>query len=414
MENNKHRRPNGDGNIRKITVSRNGKKYTYWQGRILTDKINRKTGEKIRKTITGKTQAEVAVKLRKIACHMEEPEPSTIRLREWLAIWEQNYLVHVKASTRQLYHRRILLYIIPELGNVKLCDLSTAMIQEVISGYAMGTIGKANIGAKTIKDAFSILRSALDQAMNQGYIPKNPMNGTKLPSVRRSQRKIHPMREEDIVKYVDAIKFHRHEELYMIALLTGMREGELLGVLWENVDLFTGTIVVSQQLTKNKDKGGEYYIDSTKNDKIRTVHVGNKGVHILKQQQMKIQIMKSDAGEAWQEHDLVFPNTKGCFLSYRTVYDCHKRICQKIGCPETRFHDLRHTYATIAIKSGVDMKTLQENLGHSDIDTTLNIYGHVFESMRKGSAEKVDSYFNAIPQKAIAAGEPDPRQELIG
>ena len=73
MENNKHRRPNGDGNIRKITVSRNGKKYTYWQGRILTDKINRKTGEKIRKTITGKTQAEVAVKLREIACHMEEP-----------------------------------------------------------------------------------------------------------------------------------------------------------------------------------------------------------------------------------------------------------------------------------------------------------------------------------------------------
>ena len=228
MENNKHRRPNGDGNIRKITVSRNGKKYTYWQGRILTDKINRKTGEKIRKTITGKTQAEVAVKLREIACHMEEPEPSTIRLSEWLAIWEQNYLVHVKASTRQLYHRRILLYIIPELGNVKLCDLSTAMIQEVISGYAMGTIGKANIGAKTIKDAFSILRSALDQAMNQGYIPKNPMNGTKLPSVRRSQRKNHPMREEDIVKYVDAIKFHRHEELYMIALLTGMREGELI------------------------------------------------------------------------------------------------------------------------------------------------------------------------------------------
>lgn len=104
-------------------------------------------------------------------------------------------------------------------------------------------------------------------------------------------------------------------------------------------------------------------------------------------------------GSCWEEHDLVFPNATGNKLSYRTVYDCHKRIVKKMGCEDTRFHDLRHTYATACIKSGVDIKTLQDNLGHSDVQTTLNIYSHVFDSMKEASAHQVEAYYSELKKE---------------
>ena len=395
----KTRRAQGEGNIRKLTVTSKGKQYTYWQGRITTDAIDRKTGKHIIRNVTGKTQREVVQKLHEIAVNQDEKATANgrIKLSAWLDIWAKNYLVAVKPSTKRLYEQKIRLYINPELGNVRLCDLTGLMIQEVVAEYtSKEKENTPQLSAKTIKDTFSVLRSALEQAVELRYIPFNPMKGVKLPCVSRTARKIYPMREDQIAEYVKAIRGHRHEELFTMALLTGMREGELLGLQWENVDLFNGTITVRQQLVRNKEKGGKYSIETTKNDRIRVVHIGMKGIKTLEDQQMKIRAMKSIQGKNWTNHDLVFPNETGGFLSYRTVYDCHKRIARKIGAPNTRFHDLRHTYATVAIKSGVDLKTIQEMLGHSEIDTTLNIYGHVYDSMKTSSAVKVETFYDAV------------------
>lgn len=395
----KKRRAQGEGSIRKLTVTSKGKQYTYWQGRITTDAIDRKTGKRIVRNVSGKSQKEVVRKIQEIATNQDEKASANgkMKLSVWLGLWTKNYLINVKPTTKRLYEQKIRLYINPELGNVRLCDLTGLMIQEVVAEYA-STENKntPNLSAKTIKDTFSVLRSALEQAVELQYISHNPMKGVKLPSVSRTARKIYPMREDQIAEYIKAIQGHRHEELFLLALFTGMREGELLGLQWENVDLFNGTITVRQQLVRNKDKGGGYSIETTKNDRIRVLHIGMKGIKTLESQQMKIQIMKSIQGKNWTEHGLVFPNETGGFLSYRTVYDCHKRIARKIGAPNTRFHDLRHTYATAAIKSGVDLKTIQEMLGHSEIDTTLNIYGHVYDSMKVSSAAKVESFYDMV------------------
>ena len=106
--------------------------------------------------------------------------------------------------------------------------------------------------------------------------------------------------------------------------------------------------------------------------------------------------MRVKAGEMWTEHDLVFTNEVGGYLSYRTVYDCFKRLMVKIGSPETRFHDLRHTYAVLAIKSGDDIKTVQENLGHATAAFTLDVYGHVTAQMRRDSADRMEQVIQSM------------------
>ena len=298
----KTRRAQGEGNIRKLTVTSKGKQYSYWQGRITTDAIDRKTGKHIIRNVTGKTQREVVQKLHEIAVNQDEKATANgrIKLSAWLDIWAKNYLVAVKPSTKRLYEQKIRLYINPELGNVRLCDLTGLMIQEVVAEYtSKEKENTPQLSAKTIKDTFSVLRSALEQAVELRYIPFNPMKGVKLPCVSRTARKIYPMREDQIAEYVKAIRGHRHEELFTMALLTGMREGELLGLQWENVDLFNGTITVRQQLVRNKEKGGKYSIETTKNDRIRVVHIGMKGIKTLEDQQMKIRAMKSIQGKNW-------------------------------------------------------------------------------------------------------------------
>ena len=106
--------------------------------------------------------------------------------------------------------------------------------------------------------------------------------------------------------------------------------------------------------------------------------------------------MRMEAGDAWEEHGLVFTNQTGGYLSYRTVYDCFKRIVRNIGAPATRFHDLRHTFAVASIKSGDDIKTVQENLGHATAAFTLDVYGHVTKQMKQDSAARMEQFIKSV------------------
>lgn len=124
-------------------------------------------------------------------------------------------------------------------------------------------------------------------------------------------------------------------------------------------------------------------------------------IELLKEQRRKQQQMRLKAGELWIENDLVFSNQVGGFLSYRTVYDCFKRVVAQIGVPTARFHDLRHTYAVISIKQGDDVKTVQENLGHATAAFTLEVYAHVTAYMKQDSANRMEQFI-----KGVSATEP--------
>lgn len=392
------RAANGVGTIRKKTVTRNGRSYTYWEARY-TAGYDPGTGRQIQRSITGTTQSEVAKKLKEITHEIDQGiyvEPTKLTVKEWLEIWTSDYLNDVRSSTKDLYTQYVCNYIIPHLGAVKMIALTTPIIQSFYNKLFQPEEPDAHaLSAKTVRNIHGVLHKAIQQAVLNGYLRVNPTDACKPPHPDEHQKQ-YPLDEAHISAFLKAIQGHVHEYLYKIDLLTGLREGEILGLTWDCVDLEQGILIVRRQLCHEHKKGNAYYFAPTKNGKIRVLSLTPTTIHLFKLQKLKQNSMRLDAGDFWEENNLVFSNQTGGFLSYRTVYDCFKRIMDKIGSPSTRFHDLRHTYAVMAIKSGTDIKTVQENLGHATASFTLDVYGHVTAQMRHNSSERMEQAIKAL------------------
>ena len=385
---------NGLGSIRKQERKRkDGSIYEYWEGRM-TLSYDPSTRQQIMKTFTGATREEVLLKMRSSGIEPVTVEKTdSLLLKAWLETWQNEYLEGVKASTAYLYRQDVSLYILPHLGKYRLDELTTTSIQQFYNQLLHPPSGKKPLSPKTIRCIHGVLHQALDQAVNTGVLQSNPSSACKLPKVHKKE--VVPMEDSQIRSFLERIKDHPHEYIYKITLFTGLREGEILGLTWDCVDMKRGVLTVKQQLRKEQQKGGKYYFSSTKNDKRRTIALSPSVVRLFKYQKQKQLLMESAASE-WEKSNLVFTNAKGGFLSYRTVYDCYKRIVKKMGCPELRFHDLRHQYAVIAIKNGDDIKTIQGNLGHATAAFTLDVYGHVTDEMKRNSADRMESYLQAL------------------
>ena len=393
----KSRAANGNGSIRKKTQIKNGKTYTWWEGRITTER-DPGTGKQIQRSVSGKTQKEVAQKLREISVEIDKRTylaPTKLTVKDWLDTWVKEYLEDIKPSTKYLYTRNVEMYIIPNLGSVKLDALTSPMVQALYNRlHKPGKKDVKPLSAKTIRSLHGVLHKALQQAVLNGYIRVNPTDACKPPRVVKKE--IQPLDETQVSEFLKAIQGHPHEYLYKITLFSGMREGEVLGLTWDCVDLEHGTLLIKQQLRREQQKGGKYYFSPPKNNKSRVLSLAPSVVQLFRLQKLKQNGMRLEAGNSWEENNLIFSNQTGGFLSYRTVYDCFKRIVDKIGSPSTRFHDLRHTYAVLAIKSGDDSKTVQENLGHATAAFTLDVYGHVTAQMRRDSADRMEQVIKSV------------------
>jgi len=163
------------------------------------------------------------------------------------------------------------------------------------------------------------------------------------------------------------------------------------------VDFERGIIHVNKQLQKEKKKGGQYYLATIKNDKARRITPAPFVLSLLKKQRAKQSEFQLMAGEAWNNDlNLVFTNEVGGHFAHFTVYNNFKRIAEGLGIPESRFHDLRHSYAVAALQSGDDVKTVQETLGHHTAAFTLDVYGHVSERMKQESAARMEAFINGV------------------
>lgn len=175
-----------------------------------------------------------------------------------------------------------------------------------------------------------------------------------------------------------------------------MREGEALGLLWDCVDLDKGTITIDKQLQLIRGSKGQYQMVPTKNSKGRTISIAPYVVTTLRQVKRKQLENRLRYGQCWEDSGFVFTDDLGHHLSASSVYKAFKRVMEEIGSPETRFHDLRHSYAVASIKSGDDIKTVQENLGHATAAFTLDVYGHVTEKMKQESAARMEQFIKAV------------------
>ena len=258
------------------------------------------------------------------------------------------------------------------------------------------SLSKKGLAPKTVKIIHGVLHEALRQAVAVGYLRVNPSDSCTLPRIVKKQVK--PLDDDAIREFLKEIHGHRFELLYLVTLFTGLREGEVLGLAWDRVDFDKGTLLIDQQLQQAKDESGkrQYGLVSLKNDRWRRITPADFVMGLLRRQRSRQAEWRLRAGPAWEDSGLVFTNELGEHLSPYTVYKNYKRLVASIGCPEARFHDLRHSYAVAAIKSGDDIKTVQGNLGHAAAAFTLDVYGHVTDQMKRDSAERMQKFIESV------------------
>lgn len=386
----------GTGTIRKRIVTRSGKQYTYWEARY-TEGYDPGTGKQIQRSITGKTQKEVAQKLKAATTSIDQgtySTPSKMTVAQWLDIWTTEYLGGVKPSTVHSYKTTVKNHLKPNLGAIKLDALAPHTIQSLYNSLSAPSDGRKPLSAKTVKNVHGILHKALQQAVTNGYIRFNPADPCALPRVQKQE--LSPLDEAQITAFLQAIKGNQYEGLYLVTLFTGMRQGEIHGLTWDCVDLTKGTVLINKQLQYVRKSKGEYQMVPTKNSKGRTITLAPTVLATLKNERYRQLENRLRYGECWHETGFVFTDELGRHLNPQNTYREFKRIVASIGSPSTRFHDLRHSYAVAAIKSGDDIKTVQENLGHATASFTLDIYGHVTDQMKQDSAARMERFIHAV------------------
>lgn len=350
------------------------------------------TGKLIRKSIYGKTSEEVAKKLREVTAALDAgtyTEPKRMPLGQWLNIWLEEYTSSIKPGTLKTYRDNVELHIKPAIGMIRLCELQPHDCQTFINRLSKPRKDKKPLSAKTIKNIHGTLCKALSEAVRIKYLSANPANGTILPKVIREE--IHPLEGEQITAFMQAIAGNTSEAIFYIAINTGMRLSEILGLRWSRVNFKAGTIKVDAQMMVKRGKDTKRHLGTTKNGKTRTFRIAQSVLDMLKQVQRKQKENRLRAGQVWSNPlDLVFTNEAGQEIPHSTIEHRYKKIMEDIGLPDRRFHDLRHTFATEAICYGVDLKTLSDALGHYSVAFTMDVYGHVTNAMQDDAAARLE------------------------
>ena len=375
----------GGGTIRKRSDGR-------WEARY-TLGIDPKTGKQIQKSVYGKTQKEVRQKLTAITAEIDDGtymDIPRLKTADWLNTWVTEYIGNVKSSTRKSYQDHVRLNIIPYIGNVPLSKVTAAMIQQMYNELQT----EKELSPKTIKNVHGVLHRALEQAQKMGYIRSDPLVAVTLPRIERKQ--IKPLEDEELSAFLKEIRGNPYELVYFVTVFSGLRQGEVLGLTWDCVNFEKQTLLINKQHGKKKGTR-EYCFSSLKNDRPRVIEAADGVMDALKKQQLRQQHWAARLKDGWDNPDnLVFTTETGRYLCNQTVYLAFKKIVRRLHLDATRFHDLRHTYAVNSLKSGDDIKTVQENLGHQTAAFTLDVYAHATNSMKRESANRMDQYIHSV------------------
>jgi len=333
--------------------------------------------------VLGKTQAEVKEKLKKAiedSKGLDIVKAGEYTIGQWMDFWLENYAkLKLRPSSYQTYKGFIENHVKPAIESIPLHKLTTMELQQLykklLENGRVDRIEAKNkpkgLSVKTVRNLHQMVSSALNLAVSQKLIPSNPASACALPKVERKEMKTIPV--EQLNAFFDEAKASGVFELYYIDLVTGLRRGELLGLKWEDIDLKSGLLHVRRQVLRQDGKVVEAPL-KTKNS-YRSVSLGADAVEVLEQQKKK-------AGGS----EYVFPSPTGGPMSPDSVLHMLQRVLKRAGLERVRFHDLRHTFATLALQNGVDVKTVSGMLGHYSAGFTLDTYAHVTTAAQREAA----------------------------
>lgn len=306
----------------------------------------------------------------------------------------------IKPSTFQRYEGIFRNYIKEsELFGLKLNDIRALHIQRYYN--KLNDKGKSY---SQIKNLNKLLKSFFSYAVEEGYLLKNPCKGKKIVIPGESDHEseeVEAFTSEEIISIRNAIAGHRLKLLIMLALGTGLRQGELLALKWGNIDLENKQLQVEQTLMPvtliNADESKTYKVlEQTPKTKssIRTVPIPSSIIPLLEECKQLQDQEKEKAGTSYIENDYVFTTEIGTSINSSNLRKIYKKLLKKAEVKYRKFHSLRHTYITKLFEAGVPLKTVQMLAGHSDISTTANIYTHVMPKEKVTAVEKLNNLFD--------------------
>ena len=364
----------GERNIRK-------RKGGCWEGRY-TAGHDLEAGKPIYKNVLGRTQGEANPK-----AAIEEIKGLDVTMMgkyivgAWMDKWFKNYAkIKVRSSSHHAYQGYIDNHIKPDIGEVPLEKLTSLELQKLYKKLLnSGRIDRVEskyqakgLSPKTVRNIHQIIASAMKLAKEQRLIAADPTEGCALPKLEHREMKT--LSVEQLTSFLREAKDSGVFEMYYVELATGLRRGELLGLKWEDIDLEKGNLRVKRQIARINGEVVEAPL-KTKNA-YRTLPLAEDTIQVLKQQRKKV------GSSPW-----VFPSPTGGPISPDSVLHMLHRVLKRAGLPRVRFHDLRHTFAMLALQNGVDIKTVSGMLGHFSAGFTLDTYAHVTTSAKREAAK---------------------------
>ena len=380
------KRANGEGSIRKRADGR-------WEGRY-TAGYHSETGKRIIKNVLGKTQAECKAKLNaalESVKGIDINRADEYTVATWLRSWYDIYAKpNVRVATADRYHLMVEQYTIPRIGNIKLTKLTAHDLQKLYKELMEnGRIdrksghGSPELSSTTVRSLHLMLHNALDRAVKEKLILGNPTENCIVPKIEKQEMKIlHP---DHIHAYLDAAERRGVLPMFYLELVSGLRKGELIALQWSDLDEANCTISVSKQASWDTEHRLILSRPKTGNS-IREVSIPQDAVELLKQEHAK-----------HPDNPWMFPSSRtGEMYHPDSVVNLHKKILKDAGLEHIRFHDLRHTFATLALQNGVDVKTVSSMLGHYDVGFTLRTYTHATRQMQQKATEKMGSFMAQV------------------
>jgi integrase len=330
-----------------------------------------------RRYVSAKTKTEVLALLRKEVARQDDGlifDAENLTLGEYLDRWLNGSVRgSVRQSTFDRYEIAIRVHIKPALGRVKLKHLAPAHVQ----GFYQDRLD-ARLAPASVNKLHVVLYQALDQAVKWNMVPRNIAEATTAP--RPTPKEMHPLSAEETRKFLDAARGDKLEALYVLAVHTGMRQGELLALKWSDVDLEDARLSVRRTLTKS---GGRLLLGRPKTKKSRrTIHLTEAAVKALREHLDRQLEHIQCFGDFYRDEGLVFASEVGTLINPTNLRQrSFAPLLQRSGVTKIRFHDLRHTCATLLLSRNVHPKYVQELLGHANIAVTLDTYSHVIPGM---------------------------------
>ena len=314
-------------------------------------------------------------------------DPSRETVRQFLERWLCDSVRHsLRPATFASYAHVLRKHAMPEIGEVRLPRLTPAHIQRLYASKLDG--GLSPRGVQYLHD---ILHDALEQAMGWGLVPRNVTDAVSRPRAERKALRV--LSREEATTLLEASGSERLHALYVLAVTTGMRQGELFGLTWDAVSLEEARLQVRQQLERVRVRGGRPALTEPKTKTARRViDLPVLAVRALRERRRQQLEERLALGPAWQDDwGLVFTTEIGTPLDVPNVRRSFLRLLERAGLPRIRFHDLRHTAATLLLAAGEHPKVVQERLGHYSVAFTLDTYAHVLPSMQKAAAARIDA-----------------------